>query len=65
MSRTPMIAPAIVPTPPNKLTPPTTVPAITVSSQPPPILGEPADKVAITSIPESAESVPAKIKQFI
>ena len=58
----PIRPPAIVPAPPNRLTPPTTTPAITASSQPLPIEVVPLARSAMTNMPAIAASTPIRMK---
>ena len=61
-SSTPTMPPASVPAPPKRLTPPTTTPAMTVSSQPEPIEVVPLARSAITNMPAMAASAPTRMK---
>ena len=57
-----MRPPAMVPAPPNRLTPPTTTPAMTASSQPLPIEVVPLARSAMTNMPAIADRTPIRTK---
>ncbi len=58
MNRAPATVPPIVAKPPNRLVPPSTVAAITSSSNMMPAFGEPLPSRAVATMPPSAASSP-------